>query len=340
LSEHRARIEPVAGAPRPRWSVMIPTYNCARYVGTTLESVLEQDEGPGVMQIEVVDDCSSDDVADVVSRVGGDRVAFHRQPRNVGHVANFATCLARSRGQLVHLLHGDDAVRPGFYRALGEPLARDGGLGAAFCRYVAMDSDGAVTTEAPLEQDAAGVLDGWLERIATGQRLQTPAMVVRRSVYERLGGFDARLRHCEDWEMWTRIAAHYPVWYDPSPLALYRVHTSSSSAGDLRTGANVRDLRLAIEINRAVLPPGRADELSARALRETATTAIRRGARGLYAGDRELARNQAREAFRTDRSPVVAAHAAAALGRYALSRAVRAARRAVSPADRRRSSSR
>ena len=140
--------------------------------------------------------------------------------------------------------------------------------------------------------------------------------------------------------MWTRIAAHYPVWYEPAPLALYRVHTSSSSAGDLRTGANVEDLRRAIAINREVLPPARVNELSRLALRETATTAIRRGARGLYAGDLELARAQAREAFRTDRSPVVAAHAARALGRYALSRAVRPLRRGLASASRLRSSSR
>ena len=40
----------------------------------------------------------------------------------------------------------------------------------------------------------------------------TPSIVVRRSVYERLGSFDRRLVCAEDWEMWVRIAAHYPIW--------------------------------------------------------------------------------------------------------------------------------
>jgi|SRR5581483_9724411 len=45
--------------PRPLWSVLIPTYNCANYLRETLASVLAQDPGPAVMQIQVVDDCST-----------------------------------------------------------------------------------------------------------------------------------------------------------------------------------------------------------------------------------------------------------------------------------------
>lgn len=43
---------------RPLWSVMIPSYNCAKYITKALESVLMQDPGKDKMQIEVVDDCS------------------------------------------------------------------------------------------------------------------------------------------------------------------------------------------------------------------------------------------------------------------------------------------
>ena len=61
------RIEPVpSSVARPMWSVMIPTYNCARYLRKTLESVLAQDRGPKSMQIEVVDDCSTEDDPEAV----------------------------------------------------------------------------------------------------------------------------------------------------------------------------------------------------------------------------------------------------------------------------------
>ena len=96
---------------RPFWSVMIPTYNCAEYLGQTLQSVLAQDLGSDMMQIEVVDDCSNkDDPEAVIKAVGGGRVKFHRKPKNAGPIANFNTCIERSRGRYVHILHGDDTV--------------------------------------------------------------------------------------------------------------------------------------------------------------------------------------------------------------------------------------
>ena len=301
----RGVIPPVpAGDPRPLWSVMIPTYNCARYLGETLMSVLAQDPGPAAMQIAVVDDCSTeDDPAAVVEATGGGRIEFVRQDRNVGHTRNFDTCLSRARGQLIHLLHGDDQVRPGFYRTLQQPFETHPQVGAAFCRWQAMDDQGQCRYTAQLERPQAGVLDGWLERIATGQRVQAPAMVVRREVYERLGGFDRRMhRYAEDWEMWVRIAAHYPVWYEVEPLAIYRVRPSSLSGQSLRTGENGADLRRAIAINATYLPPERAGAITRAALEACAQAALRRGRRALGARDPDTAVAQLREAIRFSRS--------------------------------------
>lgn len=293
------------GTRRPLWSVMIPAYNCAQYLRETLASVLVQDPGADRMQIEVVDDCSSDDPKAVINELGPGRVEYYRQSQNVGTVRNLNTCLERSRGFLVHILHGDDAVRDGFYHVMEQPFDTYPQLGAAFCRYISMDAEGNWETIGELEPDGRGILDAWVERIALGQRLQTPCMVVRRSVYEQLGGFDPRLTHCEDWEMWTRIAASFPVAYEPDPLALYRVHSTSSSDRSRSIGENVVDLRRAIAINQERLAPDRADEITSRALEITAVTGIRRAGRMLRAGDPTAARAQVKEALRTSRSPAV-----------------------------------
>src|SRR3954464_2658390 len=91
-------IPPLPGlAPRPVWSVMIPTYNCAAYLAHTLRSVLEQAPSVDEMQIEVVDDASgADDPEAVVRQIAGDRVTFFRQPKNVGPQANFTACIQRA----------------------------------------------------------------------------------------------------------------------------------------------------------------------------------------------------------------------------------------------------
>ncbi|NJL21213.1 MAG: glycosyltransferase [Leptolyngbyaceae cyanobacterium SM1_3_5] len=259
---HRAVILPVSEIDRPLWSVMIPTYNCADYLRQTLTSVLAQDPGADVMQIQVVDDHSTlDDPEAVVKELGQGRVEFYRQPQNVGHTRNFATCLLRSRGHLIHLLHGDDCVLNGFYVTLQRAFAERPEIGAAFCRQIYMDEHGHWQEFSPLEQAESGVLATWLEKIAVYQRIQTPSIVVRRSVYEQLGGFDQRLAWAEDWEMWVRIAAHYPCWYEPQPLAAYRMHSASSTGRHACTGENIRDLVRAIEIIKSYLPEVHADAL-------------------------------------------------------------------------------
>jgi GT2 family glycosyltransferase len=302
---------------------MIPAYDRIGYLRDSLGSVLAQDPGPEAMQIEVVDDCSAEPVAELVSELGGSRVELHRQPVNVGNARNFTTCLQLARGELVHLLHSDDAVLPGFYETLAAPFARLPELGAAFCCYLPMTADSRRQAPVARLQEHAGVLSGWLERIAGGQKLQTPCMVVRRSVYEQLGGFDEGVSYGEDWEMWVRIAAHFPVWYEPQPLAAYRIHAESISGRTHRTGADVADLRRVIELNRALLPPDREPAITRGVRRVTAVTALRRGARALGRGERDTARAQAREAFRTSRAPTVFAHALYYFGRVGVYLALR-----------------
>jgi glycosyltransferase involved in cell wall biosynthesis len=311
---------------------MIPAHDPGPHLRTALESVLAQDPGPAAMQVTVVDDGSTEDLAAVARECAGDRVDVVRHARNLGHVRTFNACLERSRGRFVHLLHADDAVLPGFYDRLAAGLDRDG-VGAAFCRYTAVNGAGKPLKVSDLERVGPGVLPGWLRKIAVGQRLQPPCIAVRREVYERLGGFDTRIRsYGEDWEMWTRIAAHYDVWFEPEPLALYRVEGPSLSHSAVRSGDNVRQLVQVIELNRDVLPHDEAEELTRAALRETAVTAIRRARRLAEGGEYRAASRQLAAGLAADRSRPVLAR----LGRALLGLAALRVRYALRPLSRRR----
>ena len=300
------------GAARPLWSVMIPTHDCAGYLRETLASVLSQAPGPETMQIEVVDDCSTkDDPEAVVRAIGAGRVGFFKQPENRGHSGNFATCLERSRGRLVHLLHGDDLVRDGFYAQLQAGFAADHRVGAAFCRHAYMDESGHCFMLSELERSQSGVLDGWLERIAVRQRIQTPSIAVRRVIYETLGTFDSRLSWAEDWEMWARIAAHHSLWYETQPLAAYRMHGTSNSSRHVRSGENLRDVRRAVAMIQELLSPEVAPRIRRESLEFWADDALRNRVPGILAcGDLRTGLVQIKEALSCSRSPKVLAVAA------------------------------
>ncbi|MBD2724671.1 glycosyltransferase family 2 protein [Hymenobacter armeniacus] len=233
---------------RPRWSVMIPAYNCAAFLPDALKSVLAQAPGPELMQIEVVDDASTDaDVQALVEAHGHGRVGYFRQPRNVGSIRNFETCINRARGHIVHILHGDDRLMPvapgatGFYQKMGELLDRYPEAGAAACHYAYINEAGRLNGIPARLAEEDGLLEDWLLRLAKQQQLQYACTVVRRRVYEELGSFYGN-SYGEDWEMWVRIARHYPVAYTPDTLAQYRGHGQSISWTKLMSGELVTDM--------------------------------------------------------------------------------------------------
>ena len=305
---------------RPLWSVMIPTFNCGRFLPQAIASVLAQAPSPDTMQIEVIDDHSTvDDPEKIAREVGGGRVGFFRQTANVGHIKNFETCLQRARGRLVHLLHGDDYVLEGFYRAMERAFAEDPEAGAAFCRSILIDEQGHQRSLTSCLQDNSSLLRDALLHLAAEQHIMTPSIVVRRSVYEDLGAFDQRLVCSEDWEMWVRIAAHYPVWFEPQPLAVYRMHRDSNSGRHVRNGEHTRDVHMAIDIMASHLPSSVAERLTRCAKGTYARSALDIALALLKQRDLTGGMAVAKEAFRLSRSPGVFLYAARRSARTLLS---------------------
>jgi glycosyltransferase involved in cell wall biosynthesis len=277
---------------------MIPAFNRTKYLEKTLTSVLSQDPGPEEMQIEVVDDLSLiDDPEPLVRRVAGERVSFFRNPLNLGLMRNFNNCIERARGQWVHILHTDDFVLPGFYERLRAPLEVQSDIGAAFCRHAFADENGCRLAAPEPESARACILPDFVEKIGASQRIQFAAIVVRRSVYEQLGGFRTDLSSA-DWNMWIRVAANYPIWYEPEVLAAWRIHSGSKTTELMRSGGNVADARRCIEISHSVLPRGRADAISRNAREWLSVSALSNLEECIHKRDFAAGCNQLREGLR------------------------------------------
>jgi len=238
---------------RPTWSVMIPTYNPTEHLRIALESVLEAQRRLGEpMQIEVVDDASpAVDVAALVAGWGLHGVTIFRREANGGLAACWNDCVERATGELIHLLHQDDFVAPLFYRRMDDAATRFPQAGMLFCRNVFLVGDKSHLSGEELPETA--LVDRWLERICTSQRVQCPAVVLRRSTYARVGGFNPALRWVIDWEMWIRVALATPVVYVAEALATYRVHAGAETHRLKNSAVMVDDLALGLHHIRKVL---------------------------------------------------------------------------------------
>jgi glycosyltransferase involved in cell wall biosynthesis len=301
-------IAPVpSGLPRPLFSVMIPTFQPQRYLEDTLRSVLDQDPGPGEMQIEIVDDASTNEILEAtLGRLGPDRISLYRQEKNLGLSGTWTACIQRARGTLVHILHQDDVVLPGFYRAFQEVFEQEQEIGAAFCQFLIINENRNWTELSHLERGTPGILPNWLERIAVSCAIQCPAIVVKRRVYEDLGGFRTDLASDLDWEMWKRIAVRYPTGYVPKALACYRIHGERLTTRQVRSGVVTHDVRRSIAISRSYLPESLAARLTRAALDDWAQYTITRTARDLFLeNEPKAARAEIWECLLCSRSPRV-----------------------------------
>ena len=237
----------------PTWSVMIPTYNPTDLLRVTLEAVLAAQRQLGEpMQIEIVDDASpAVDVAALVATWGLSGVTVFRREANGGLAACWNHCVERASGDLIHLLHQDDFIAPMFYRTMGDAARRFPQAGMLFCRHVFLIGDESHLSEA--ERPETGLVDNWVERICSSQCVQCPAVVLRRSTYQAVGGFDPALRWIIDWEMWIRVALATPVVYVAEALATYRMHAGAETSRLKNAAAIVDDLAMGLRHVRALL---------------------------------------------------------------------------------------
>lgn len=243
------------GISRPFWTVIIPTYNCAKFLKETIESVLKQDLGEELMEIIVVDDYSTeDDPQKIVDIYGKGRVQFIRQDENVGKTLNYATGLKSSKGHLIHILHGDDTVEFGFYKTMQQLFIEFPIIGGAFCRCNFMDEDGESLGNSGLFQGEQGIAEDFLRKISTWQFIQPPSIVFKREVYEELGAYDNRLKYIEDWEFYVRAAVFYKFGYTPKALANYRSFDLNSSSKSILKGKRLKPMNQVEEIIDAYLP--------------------------------------------------------------------------------------
>ena len=293
-----APVARVTAADRPRWSVVVPVHDCAGYLAQTLPEVLAQLADREDAEIVVVDDASTDDPVRVVDRLGRGRVRYDPNPGHLGAIGTFNRCLDLATGDLVHLLHGDDMVLPGFYSQMERALGDHPTAVAAVCRVRDVDADNTTTYVTRSYRRGTGVWTDAFEDFAVSNRVRAPGIVVRRAAYEQVGGYRTDLPHAADWEMWTRLAAHGPVVFVDQVLACYRRHAGSDTSARARTGANIRERVTAIGVIGSLVAPERRAGVTRRALAYAVVFGTRTALASLRRGQWYAAGRQGLEALR------------------------------------------
>ncbi len=196
----------------PAVSVILPTYNRAHLLPRAIASVLGQSFRD--FELIVVDDGSKDGTVELMRGYDDPRIVFLPPERNLGDAGARMRGIAQARGEWLAFQDSDDEWLPGRLRlqmeyaaALGPEFALVGGT---LLRYVGGPVERITwpLAEAQTESDTArGEVDR--RRFVAGFCAYLQSLIVRRAVYEELGGFDTRLKARSDFEFCMRLSQRY-----------------------------------------------------------------------------------------------------------------------------------
>ena len=250
-------IEPITDLNRPFWSVMIPTMDRPHYLEQALKSVLAQKIPSQDMQIEVVgDDLTPPSIQKLVENISEGKAVFSRQKGRRSQAEQWTTCIRRAKGRWVHVFHDDDVLTPGFYQTYQTFIEKYPEAILVFCRAFSMNEEGEPgdPMEMPPENKSSGIVRNALEHLIICDYIAAPSAVVKRDIYEKIGGPDPNLHYALDWELFLRVTALGPIGYIHDPHIFYRQHSKTVSIDFIRRGMNMDESRKVVRRGLPFLP--------------------------------------------------------------------------------------
>jgi glycosyltransferase involved in cell wall biosynthesis len=210
----------------------MPVYNPGRFLGEALDSVLAQTHRE--LELIAIDDASSDGSFELLQQYAqrDPRVRVFRQPHNLGIVAarNRAFREASPEAQYFAILDSDDVALPDRLERQLAFLEAHPDHALVGGHTLIIDDHGASLGIRRYPTDYAAIC----AVITRFNPIAQPAVMLRRSLLEAVGGYDEHFPRCQDYDLWLRLAARFPIANLDRPVIRYRVSASQGKRTHLR----------------------------------------------------------------------------------------------------------
>jgi glycosyltransferase involved in cell wall biosynthesis len=216
----------------PFWSIVIPVIRLNNFLSKAIDSISKQDFQEKDYELILVDNSGSDlHLADYCHdhNIICKKLRIYKQTCQVPMAKNWNTCIELCNGEYIHILHDDDWIMPGFYSEVQRLIESNPNYSLFATRTIFCDESGIHGSENPrfpiLEKGGKDATEIYLDN-----KLMCPGVVIKRSAYTALGGFDESYNYVMDGDMWARTIRAKGGIVSPKALACYRVHPDSSTS--------------------------------------------------------------------------------------------------------------
>ncbi len=266
----------------PIVSVIIPSFNCAKFVTNAVDSVLAQTFTD--YEIIVIDDGSTDNTKDVLSSFSGRITYIYQENRGLPGARNAG--IRASRGEWVALLDADDEWYPNKLEEQMRVVVSTPDVGFIFSDYNSFNDNGLIKEMMSITNQLTPLM-GFKKQIRGlsynsgacvranifqdlllfGCCINTPTIFFKKNLAEQAGLFNESLRMCEDYEFWLRCSKGNDFCYLNKALAKYRINIEGMSGdGMQRNMRHAYGEAHAIELNWDIIPKEIRKEVKSRIL--------------------------------------------------------------------------
>jgi len=212
-------------AETPLISIVIPSYNQAKYIAANLDSILNQTFHD--FEVIFIDDGSTDNTADILKEYAqkDSRIKYVYQQNSERAVAR-THGISLARGKYVCLVDSDDTWLPEKLEKQLQCMEANPEIVLCYASVNRIDSDGNKLKSAARQQE--GYSGDVYKHLLTRNFIPSVTPMLRRSVLEKVGAQVTEYIPYEDWDFWLRISLQGKFHHIKEPLGNYRIHPSQS----------------------------------------------------------------------------------------------------------------
>ncbi|MCL4545319.1 MAG: glycosyltransferase [Chloroflexi bacterium] len=247
----------------PTVSMIVPNYNYSHYVDQALESLLEQSLRS--LEVIAIDDASTDDSVEHIRHYTTDpRVRMITHQTNCGHIATYNEGISLARGAYIGLLSADDYCLDS--RTLDrqvELFTSSKRIGLVYSAHILVEENGHTMTAIPWANDRVACGLDEFRTLMWSNYIPASGTLLRRTVHDGVGLYDAHLPHAADWDLWLRTVAHHDAGYISQPLWAYRQHERNMNHRYVSPVQATRELIVVLQKAFASLPKDAPNDIRA-----------------------------------------------------------------------------
>jgi len=210
----------------PFFSVIIPVYNKAMFVSETLQSVLTQTFTD--FEIIIINDGSTDNSESVIKTLNDNRIKyFYKENEGVAIARNLG--IEKAQGEFVCFLDADDFWKPTYLATFKGYIDTHPNQKVFSCAIAIETAKKTISAQYSLENITDFQKVDFFEASRKECILWTSAVAIHKTVFDKIGSFDTKIKKGEDTELWMRIGLQYSIGFIGIVLAKYRYDKNSIS---------------------------------------------------------------------------------------------------------------